>query len=525
MNRSHVILLLFVLGTVIAAPALANTTGEPNLSVKISENRVSAGEATELTVSLQNRGVVDRSSSAELDQRVTNARGVDVELDEENAPIEVRTTEQSVGSIADGAATSADFEIVVDENADPGEYDVSVRYEYEYYDRVDPGSGYSDTKKIDRKRVTIEVVDEPRFEISDVESGVAVGDSGTATVNVTNVGSQDASDATVSISSDSNSITFDGQETASSFVEAWETDESRTLSFDVDVDSGADERTYRLTGSVEFEDEDGQDGESEDLAFGLEPAGEQAFAIESVESDLRVGDDGTVRGQLENTGETTAYNVVASLEAGSETIDVLEPRFAVGTLEAGESARVEYDVDVSDSARGGPRQFTLEPEYRNAADDKRTGDPIDLTANVDSKLDEFGVEPLEATMEAGSDGELVLSVTNDRSETFTDISAKLFVESPISVSDDEAYISELEPGETGEIAFAVGVDGSTMEKPYPVEVDFRYEDSDGDDRISDTYTVPIDVVSPEDDSSSTLLLVLGAVIVLVGAGYMYYRRR
>lgn len=525
MNRTHIVLVVFILGTVVAAPVLASTTGSPNLSVKISENQVSAGETTDLTVTLQNRGEVDRSSNAELDNRVTKARGVDVELDEEDAPIDVRTTEQAIGSIADGDAASADFEIVVDDDADPGEYDVSVRFEYEYYNRVDPGNQYSDTKKIDRKRVTIEVVEEPRFEITAVEPDVAVGDTGTVTVNVTNVGSQDATDATVRITSDSPSITFGGQESASSFVGEWETDESRVLTYEVDVDSGADVRNYRLTGSVEFEDEDGQDAESDDLAFGLEPADEQTFGIENVESDLRVGDDGTVRGELVNTGETTAYSVIASLEAGSETIDVLEPRYAVGTLEAGESATVEYDVDVSDSARAGPRQFTLVPEYRNAADDKRTGDDVDLTALVGSKQDEFVVEPVDTSIEAGGESELVLTVTNDRGETFTDISAKLFVDSPISVSDDEAYIAKLEPGETDEIAFAIGVDGSAMEKAYPVEVDFRYQNEAGDDRITDTYTVPIDVTRPADEGVSPVLLAVGAVAILFGLGYLYYRRR
>ncbi|MDY6818310.1 MAG: sialidase, partial [Halobacteriales archaeon] len=111
-------------------------------------------------------------------------------------------------------------------------------------------------------------------------------------------------------------------------------------------------------------------------------------------------------------------------------------------------------------------------------------------------------------------------------QTVRDVSAKLFADDPISSDDDEAFIDELEPGESAEITFGVSAGGGAMDKRYPVSLDFQYDDADGDTLLSDTYQVPVDVNRSTDGGPPIVpLVIVIALALLIGGGFLYYRRR
>jgi uncharacterized membrane protein len=127
---------------------------------------------------------------------------------------------------------------------------------------------------------------------------------------------------------------------------------------------------------------------------------------------------------------------------------------------------------------------------------------------------------------AGSSGTLELRVRNTLEEPVTDVSAKLYVEDPITSGDDEAFVERLEPGQTATLTFEVGAARSAIEKPYPIQVDFRYDDADGDTLISDTYQLPVTVEVRERGSGLPLPLVgAGVALLAVVGGVLYWRRR
>jgi hypothetical protein len=113
----------------------------------------------------------------------------------------------------------------------------------------------------------------------------------------------------------------------------------------------------------------------------------------------------------------------------------------------------------------------------------------------------------------------------------SDVSAKLFADSPVSVSDDEAFVSSIGPGETATITFSIGAAGSATPKVYPVSLDFQYDEPDGDTKLSDTYRVPVEVTEQEGGGGILSLvsgpggLGLGLILVLGGvAGVVLFRR-
>ena len=138
----------------------------------------------------------------------------------------------------------------------------------------------------------------------------------------------------------------------------------------------------------------------------------------------------------------------------------------------------------------------------------------------------FAVERVSGAIEAGGSGVVELRVTNRDDEPVSDISAKLFTDDPMDSSDDEAFIDGLDPGESATIKFALSAGGEALEKPYPVNLDFQYDEADGDTLLSDTYTVSIEVTQPSGGGLPIGLLV-GVVVVLavVAGAVIVYRRR
>jgi len=68
--------------------------------------------------------------------------------------------------------------------------------------------------------------------------------------------------------------------------------------------------------------------------------------------------------------------------------------------------------------------------------------------------------------------------------------------------------------------------GASVED-HPIEIDFRYEDARGDDRISDVAQVPVTVTAAVDDGGAPLGAVAVGVLLVAAAvgGAVWYRRR
>ncbi|MFB6084046.1 MAG: COG1361 S-layer family protein [Halorientalis sp.] len=137
--------------------------------------------------------------------------------------------------------------------------------------------------------------------------------------------------------------------------------------------------------------------------------------------------------------------------------------------------------------------------------------------------DAFAVSIVNGTVENGGSTTIGIAVTNTANETLRAISAKLFADSPISVSDSEAYIDELEPGQTKTVTFSVAASGA-LPKQYPLSLDFEYNDADGDTLLSDRYRVPLEVTERSGGGGLPLPLIgVGVVLVVAIGGYMRFR--
>lgn len=524
--------LLIALGVLVllitAAPALASVRGEPNLSVTVADNRLSPGAEASVVFDVTNRGELDYTRNPSLDEKVLTARGVTVTVEDADDALDVRTDTLALGSIRDGSTRPAPIAVFVGDDVEPGDYEIELEVEYDYIAQYIPDDGIVQerTHKFTVSR-TVTVEEEPQFEISDVDAEASVGDSGPVTFNVTNTGDEPVTNARLTLTSENPSVTFAGAMTAREHIGQLEPGETRTVTIDANVADDAQRRNYSLASTLDYDDSDGVSARSEELTFGFVPTAAQEFAVTDVDSTLRVGEDGEIQGVFHNTGQSTARNVVLRLTTDNPNVNVQEPEVALGDVEPGEQVEFGFDADVSSNAKPGDRQFTLRATYRNSDGDRRESDPLDAKVTIGPERDEFDVRGVDVAFDQGTSGTLEVQITNNLDDAVSDVEAKLFVDSPLSSSDDEAFVSELGSGDSATVVFQLGVGQNAIPKTYPAKVDFRYETAAGDVRISDTYSVPVEVYETESDEFPVSLPVVGGVVVLLllVGGALLYRRR
>ncbi|WP_136689270.1 COG1361 S-layer family protein [Halorhabdus amylolytica] len=524
-------------GAVSAQQATQSVVGEPDITFSTASGSVTAGTASELAVSITNRGEVYRTGPPGYEDQVTTARAMTLRFKDGNVPIDVKSGEVTAGqsgAVPVGSLTQP-VPITIAENTDPGTYKIPIEYEYLYTRQVEyNANGVVDRTEYTRTKtgsITVRVEEDARFEVIETNGTAQVGDTSDVSVTLENTGTQTAHSATVVASSQSGSMSFDaGSPSASAYIGEWAPDETRTVTYDVGLAPEASVREYTVGLTVNYEDSDGIPQQSGSLTAGIDTLPEQSFALSNVESTLRVGEDGEITGTIENTGPQPAGSVVVRYADDATTLIPIEQSAAVGPLDSGESASFTLPIEVNSEAEAGPKSIDLAVSYRNTDDEKRLYEQLDVRAAVAQERDQFEVALADRTVEAGGSAMLSVEVTNNLDETVSDVEGRLFADDPLDTgSTDTGYVESIEPGETATMTFELTAGSSAVtEKTYPISFDFRYDDADGDSKLSDTTRVAVTVVEPADDGGGLPLPLIGGGIVLLvalGGGYYYLRDR
>ncbi|MCL7416667.1 MAG: NEW3 domain-containing protein [Halalkalicoccus sp.] len=288
------------------------------------------------------------------------------------------------------------------------------------------------------------------------------------------------------------------------------------------VNEDAPASTYQLTVTVEYvytsQIENGEETVvsetiTEEVPIVIEESAR--FDVEDTRSDLEVGSDGEVTGTVENVGSGDAENAVLRLANESGTLGFAEREYALGDVEAGESASFAFDADVSAEASAGDRQLDFVVAYEDEQGNDREA-TTSTQVSVAPESEKFSVEPLNATVESGASETVELEVTNEGEEDVSNLNAQLFADSPLSVETDQAYAAELPAGESVVLTFEVSA-ASDVAGTYPIDIDFSYDDGEGNTQLSEQYQVPVEVTEPADDGFGGWTLgVAGLALAVVG---------
>ena len=448
----------------------------------------------------------------------TAARDSTLTLSTSNPEVSLGASESAtrfVSEWAQGENRTFTFDAALGDTATAGNYSLDAVVDFEK-----PSGTVGESPSI---TVPLRAHPEMTFAASNLQSSLSIGGTDTVSGTITNTGPMTATDAVVQ---------FDGTGTAQAVgggyaVGSLAPGESADFSFRVTVDEGVDAGPKQFGIQASFRNAEGDQLQSDVVDIRV-PVGatDPGFEIRNVESTLRVGEKGSLEGTIVNTRDTAVENAVVNFPDPGPTVTPVGDSVAIGSLEPGEATNFSFDVEVTSSADAGPRQFDLDVSYRDQDNAVRASGAIPTQIGVGPQSPEFDVEPVDGSLNAGSGGTFEVTVTNTRDFTVSDVSAKIYTDSPLSTADDEAFIDELEPGESRTIVFQLSADGGATEKTYPVQMDFQYDDDESDTIISDTYQIPVDVTTGSGGGLPIVPILL--VVILLGGGIggaLYYRQR
>ncbi|WP_256407001.1 COG1361 S-layer family protein [Haloplanus ruber] len=511
------VLVLAATGTP-AVAASYDEYGKPELVPTVQgSNVVAPGETTTLTVRLENRGTaithgegsVDRLAAVVDSQGVTpgTATSTTVSVASGDAPLDVRSGKQSVGSISPRSGGALSLELDVDEGAQPGTYELPAVIEYQYVHRISAGDDEFFVVRKDvqvEKQITVRIDESFRLSVVDVTGeNLRDGEDGTVSVTVRNAGSEAGTDVNLRL------IGSDQLQPRTNAVSLGRLapGETAAAEFRVGVRNIESAGNYSIGVRAGYEDEGGDVRRSEPRSGAVSIEDAPSFALGATAESLYVDSTGAVALEVTNTGDTTVHNARAVLHP-AEPFVPLTTSASLGTLAPGESATTRFKLEVADRAVPQTYPLVYTVEYDDAYDERVATEERTVPVAV-------GPEMTVATdgspsVAAGATERIDVTVTNTGDGVMRDAVARINVDTPFETDDDTAYVGDLAPGESRTVTFTVSVDAGATAKPYAVDTTVKYDNAFGRTVVTDTESTSVTVTEGGGGLLRAILDFLGA---------------
>lgn len=247
--------------------------------------------------------------------------------------------------------------------------------------------------------------------------------------------------------------------------------------------------------------------------------------ITSVDSgDLNVGGEGHIVITARNIGSDTGKETVFVLEpVGNSPIIPYQDSIYVGNFPEGGSATLSYKVSVATDADPSIQYpLKLYASYTDYQGLPAETGKKDVSAGFSPKVT-FAVISDPETLSSGKKGEIAVEYKNTGLVPVYNAQAGINIVDPFTSEDDQSYLGTIKPGDTETARFKLNVNGGATIKQYALDSEIRYTDVNLTEYVSDPIKVPVQVT----DSSGGDLILPGfiLILILIGGGYLYYRRK
>jgi len=197
------ITILAVVGLLLVAPvvpAFASNvvSGNPVLGVSVADETFQSNEEARLTVVASNDGNIEDGGARRVEGQGQTARSVRMQVDDDqvDAPIDVKTGTVTAGSIGPGGTAEFSFDVDIG-NAEPGRYTVPVEITYRHaravlYDETSNGPANVEYTWLEKERtvdLTIRIEERAEFDvISEGSNELIAGETGSLALTIENTG-------------------------------------------------------------------------------------------------------------------------------------------------------------------------------------------------------------------------------------------------------------------------------------------------------------------------------------------------
>ena len=248
------------------------------------------------------------------------------------------------------------------------------------------------------------------------------------------------------------------------------------------------------------------------------------------------------------TQTVTAVGILATLTSDNPNINVKSGPQEAGTLRQGKqsSSPTRFTIEISKNAHAGTYPLNLQLSYKYQNNTQVSGDNLDpatglvtnqgvgvwyenktqnQTIMVQVKKEPyFEVTQVNGSLYPDEGGMLYVTYKNTGEEPAKDATVRLSASDPFSTTDDQAFLGALEPGESAVAAFDMAVDKIATSKPYSLDSEILYEDSEGHDQISDSVKVNTQVL-PAENKLPGYEFGSGVAFVVLAACFIVLRKK
>lgn len=272
--------------------------GGPDVTATlIGNNEYSRGDEVTISINLMNRGKItgfesNLNAENELDMRLqreemgyesqrSNALGISATLKSDDPHIRVKSGPQEAGSLASGDQTlrPLQFNIEIKKDAPTGKYPLNLSLQYDFQKNVQlSGTDHDTLGMVDKEagfwyataqqfqEINVSVVDDARFEVTNVTYDLIPGNNGLIYVTYKNVGEETAKNSVVRISTHDPFSTTDDQ----AFIGTLEPGDESVAVFNLNVNDGATPKIYAMNSMIKYEDKNGHVEMSDNIQFQVE---------------------------------------------------------------------------------------------------------------------------------------------------------------------------------------------------------------------------------------------------------------
>lgn len=295
--------------------------------------------------------------------------------------------------------------------------------------------------------------------------------------------------------------------------------------------------TVSTPGNVEAADT----GDLDAIILGLAEfsAGAQATVQISVQNN-KIKDEIDPAAKLADVAQlyNAAVGVIATLNKGGAPVTVQTDKVMMGIIPCGiATPPIPFVIKVDQNADRGSYEMELVLTYKEITriilggqtnpyipaktlitwDNKTVKKNLKIVIKEDAAL-RFEVTKVEPAVQPGARTEIRITFKNRSNEMVRAAVARISITDPLSPTDDTAFLGDLKSDSSAVGIFGIKVNGDAMLKEYPLDVQIKYTDSAGQERISKVLKVPVKVspgisILPEIISSNLPAGLIGAAIV------------
>lgn len=236
---------------------------------------------------------------------------------------------------------------------------------------------------------------------------------------------------------------------------------------------------------------------------------------ETVGLDVRIQNDGLNQMKMVQSGiveqddlPSTAKMVTATLQSGDAPVLIKSDDQMIGDVKGSENAIASFQIRIKDDAKAGMYNLPITIRYTHLAHAEQQGTDsvtyryqeqmksLILPLSVKSAINTDIIKVTPEEIHAGGSGYVTLRLKN----TGSDVGEKAVAEiirsgnSPVVPVDGMVYLGTFAPGAEMDAKFKVSVSLDAEPQQYPLKVQVRYENADGEQMTTPEEEIGIPVL-------------------------------